>query len=262
MMIAGLRRGFARSLTTATRPLLASTAMKAPVRAFCAGAEAPTPIVEHPEFERGLVLFEKECVGEAIDSFSTAAAAGSPGGNFFLALGYDGLLGENAEGEPWIDINAEAAFRCYERAAEAGHAEAAMNLALCYKNGDGVGRNIRKAFETMELSAALGSDRAQFNLGVSLDPLQPPWGSPGEVAPEEAMILKDPTRAMAFYQQASAQGHGKAKVNLGIFLYTATVPGTEPDRAAAEELWKEAMEDGVPEVRCPERAPCSCTALT
>jgi len=209
----------------------------------------PTPAVddEHPEFARGMTLIDSGHMADAIDAFATAASSGSPGGNFFLALAYDNLLGENAAGDPWVEPDPEAAFRCYKRAAEAGHAEAAMNLALCYRNGEGVSRHIAKALETMEVSAALGSDRAQYNLGVALDPLQPPWGVPGEVAPEEAMVRKDPARAAAFYEQAAAQGHGKAKVNLGIFLYTATVPGTTPNREGAEVLWKEALEDGVPE---------------
>ncbi|KOO35831.1 hypothetical protein Ctob_013181 [Chrysochromulina tobinii] len=61
------------------------------------------------------------------------------------------------------------------------------------------------------------------------------------------MVRKDPVRAAAFYRQAADQGHAKAKVNLGIFLYTATVPGSKTDKAGAEALWKEAHEDGVPE---------------
>ena len=219
-------------------------------RLLCTATDPPPPPnveEEHPEFERGMALMEGERVAEAIDAFAAAAKAGSAGGNFFLGLAYDDLLGENAAGEPWVEPNAEAAFRCYERATEAGHAEAAMNLAMCHRNGEGVAQNIVKAVEVMEVSAALGSDRAQYNLGVALDPLLPPWGSPGEASPERAMVAKDPVRASAFYRQAATQGHGKAKVNLGILLYTATVPGTTPDREAAEALWKEAMEDGVPE---------------
>jgi hypothetical protein len=126
-----------------------------------------------------------------------------------------------------------------------------MNLALCYRNGEGVAQNVQKAFEVLELSAALGSERAQFNLGVCLDPLHPPWGVAGEAAPEAAVVPKDPARAAAFYRQAAEQGHAKAKVNLGISLYSGSVPGTPPDREAAESLFKEAMEAGVPEAeRC------------
>ena len=36
---------------------------------------------------------------------AAGAAAGSAGGNYFLALAYDGLLGENAAGEPWVKPN-------------------------------------------------------------------------------------------------------------------------------------------------------------
>jgi hypothetical protein len=216
-------------------------------RGLSASASPSHPSDEHPEFERGMSLMDSGKVGEAIDAFAAAAAHGSAGGNYFLALAYDNLLGENAAGEPWVEPDAQAAFRCYQRATEAGHAEAAMNLALCYRNGDGVEKHIGKAIEVLELSAALGSDRAQYNLGVALDPLLPPWGTPGATLPDKAMVRKDPVRAAAFYRQAADQGHAKAKVNLGIFLYTATVPGSKPDKAGAEALWKEAHEDGVPE---------------
>ena len=216
-------------------------------RGLSASALPSQPSDEHPEFERGMSLMDSGKVGEAIDAFAAAAAHGSAGGNYFLALAYDNLLGENAAGEPWVEPDAQAAFRCYQRATEAGHAEAAMNLALCYRNGDGVEKHIGKTIEVLEVSAALGSDRAQYNLGVALDPLLPPWGTPGATSPDKAMVRKDPVRAAAFYRQAADQGHAKAKVNLGIFLYTATVPGSKPDKAGAEALWKEAHEDGVPE---------------
>lgn len=199
------------------------------------------------EYRRGLELLEASRVPAAAEAFASAAADGSAGGNYFLALGYDGLLGDNAEGEPWLEINKDAAFRCYSRAAGQGHAEASFNLALCYRWGDGCDASVRKAFEVMEQAAALQSERAAFNLGVALDPLHPPWVAPGEAGPVEGRaVAKDAPRAVAFYRQAAAAGHGKAQVNLGVALYTGT--GVEkPDVEAAVRLWSEAAEAGEPE---------------
>ena len=92
--------------------------------------------------------------------------------------------------------------------------------------------------------AAAGSERAQFNAGVALDPAQPPWGTPG-AAGANAMIPKDPARAVAYYRQAVEQEHAKAQVNLGICLYTGV--GVAEDKAAAIALWREAAEAGVPQ---------------
>lgn len=201
----------------------------------------PSPGAE--AYERALGLMDEGRVGSAIDVFAEAAKAGSAGGNFFLGLAYDGLLGKNADGDLWVEPDAPAAFRCYTRAATAGHPEAMLNLALCYRNGEGVSRSTRLAFEWTERAADAGSYRAMFNAGVALDPLHPPWGEPGSADPETRMLVKDPRRAADFYRSAVAMGHSKAKVNLGILLYTGT--GCKKDVTAAAALWREAAEEGV-----------------
>ena len=114
-------------------------------------------------------------------------------------------------------------------------------VALCV--GEGVDAHVGKAFEWLKCSAASGSDRAQYNAALALDPLHPPWGTPGATSAAESMVPKDAKRALALYRAAVAQGHGKAKVNLGILLYTGT--GCTKDAVAAEALWREASADGV-----------------
>lgn len=107
------------------------------------------------------------------------------------------------------------------------------------KHGEGIGDvDVGSAWKWLSLSAAAGCDRAQFNAGVALDPLHPPYGTPGV-----DMIAKDPVKAVVFYRQAVEQGHDKAKVNLGVSLYTGT--GCEKDVREAEALWREAHEAGV-----------------
>jgi hypothetical protein len=246
---AAARVRMARAPPMARRLLPAARSVRLPRLLSSAAAPAPPgPLPPGSEpgrerLERGLELMDSERVGEAIDEFARAAKAGSPGGNFFLGLAYDGLLGENASGEPHVELDAGAAFRCYKRAAEGGHAEAMLNLALCYRNGEGVARSARAAFEWTERSADVGSDRAMFNAGVALDPLHPPWGEPGSTDPETCALPKNPVRSAVWYRRAVEVGHSKAKVNLGILLYTGV--GCEKDAAAAAALWREAADEGV-----------------
>jgi len=199
---------------------------------------APDDPVAAEIYEAGLIRLDEGRLSKAIDDFAEAAALGSAGGNFHLGLAYDGLLGRDAADELPVDRDPAAAARCYERAAERGHEMAMLNLSLSYKTGDGVDVDIPRAWKWLSLAAAAGNERAQFNAGVALDPLHPPYGTPGT-----DMIKKDPATAVFFYRKAAEQGHGKAKVNLGIALYTGT--GCEKDADAAEALWREAHEEGV-----------------
>ena len=112
------------------------------------------------------------------------------------------------------------------------------------RSGEGVAQaDVGEAFRWLKSSAEAGSDRAQFNVGVALDPFHPPYGKPGEVDPAMAMIKKDPETAVEFYKMAAEQGHGKAMVNYGICLYEGN--GCDKDKEAARQLWVEAMELGI-----------------
>jgi len=192
------------------------------------------------EFEMGIHKLDDGRLSAAVDDFAQAASLGSPDGNFYLALAYDGLLGRDARDEFPVEPDEEAAARCYSRAASAGHEMAMLNLSFCYRKGQGVAVDVAEAWKWLSMSATAGSDRAQFNAGLALDPLHPPYGTAGV-----DMVAKDPEGAVFFYRKAVAQGHEKAKVNLGVSLYTGT--GVPKDPAAAKELWLEALEAGVPE---------------
>lgn len=231
-----------RRLPLARGPPLAALAMRRSLPLSTSPQVDGHEVAGEKTYEEGLEQLDVMRLAEAVKLFAKAAEAGHAGGNFYLGLAYDGLLGEDARGEPPVEGDPEAAARCYLRAGEAGHTEAMLNLSLCYRNGEGVPRNTAEAFKWVERGAEAGSDRAQFNAGVALDPEQPPWGVPGETGPN-AMLPKDPTRAVAFYRQAVEQGHAKAQVNLGICLFTGV--GCVEDKAAAIELWREAAEEGV-----------------
>jgi TPR repeat protein len=210
----------------------------------------PTSSLEEPpedaKFAEGLRLLESGRLAAAIDAFAEAASRGDAAGNYFLGLAYDGLLGVDAAGELPLEKDSGAAVRCYKRAAEGGHAEAMLNLSLSLKTGDGVPTpDIAAAFRWLSTSAEAGCERAQYNAAVALDPLHPPYGTPGASTPEAAMIPKAAEAAVSLYRQAADQGHAKAMVNLGIALYSGV--GTEKDAAAAKALWEEAAELGVPQ---------------
>jgi len=200
---------------------------------------APSP--GHDVHGDGLTHLSTGRLGAAIAKFAEAASVGHADANFHLGLAYDGLIGRDAEDEHPVVPDPSAAARCYLRAAEKGHEMAMLNLSLCHKTGLGVdGVDIQKAWHWLSLAAAGKCERAQFNMGVALDPLHPPYGSPGV-----DMITKDAAKALFFYRKAVENGHGKAKVNLGVALYTGT--GCDKDPDAAEALWLEAHEEGVPQ---------------
>ncbi|EXX50137.1 hypothetical protein RirG_273700 [Rhizophagus irregularis DAOM 197198w] len=50
---------------------------------------------------------------------------------------------ENGEG---IEKNLEKAFHWYQKAAENGNENAMNNLAICYESGEGIEKDLKKAF--------------------------------------------------------------------------------------------------------------------
>jgi TPR repeat protein len=62
----------------------------------------------------------------------------------------------------------EKAVKCFEKAADAGHAEAMFRLAQCYGKGNGVEKDEEKAFNFLKRSADAGNAKAKF-MTVSKD---------------------------------------------------------------------------------------------
>ena len=62
-------------------------------------------------------------------------------------------------------VNLTEAAVWYEKAAQKGHTEAAMHLALLYAQGAGVEKNEKKAFSYMEQAAKAGNTNALYNMG-------------------------------------------------------------------------------------------------
>ena len=138
------------------------------------------------------------------------------------------MIGRNAAGELPVEKDPAAAARCYRRAADAGHAEAMFNMAMCHRDGDGVEVDVLAGYDWLVRGAEAGSMRAQFNAALALDPNHPPYGKPGETP----VVPKDAAAAVDLYRMAVEQGHGKAMVNLGVALYTGTGVARDADRRA------------------------------
>lgn len=71
----------------------------------------------------------------------------------------------NEQGDKAFDKkNYTEAVKWYRKAAEQGHAAAQNNLANCYKNGQGVTKDMIKAIEWYKKAAAQGDESAKENL--------------------------------------------------------------------------------------------------
>jgi uncharacterized protein len=93
----------------------------------------------------------------AMRSYGIAADAGMPWAQFRLAH----LLRGTGQGSA-------QATRLTLAAAEAGHAEAAYNLAMDYRQGRGVPRNASESARWMQRAAENGVPEAQYALGVMM----------------------------------------------------------------------------------------------
>ncbi|RGB30585.1 hypothetical protein C1646_817829 [Rhizophagus diaphanus] len=104
---------------------------------------------------------------------------------------------KNGEG---IEKNLEKAFHWYQKAAENGHTGAMNNLANGYYNGEGTEKNLEKAFHWYQKAAENGQEHAMFNLAACY--------RNGEG------IEKNLEKAFHWYQKAAKNGYTDAVINL------------------------------------------------
>ncbi len=100
-----------------------------------------------------------------------------------------------------VKLTPEQRFAATLKKAEAGDANAQVNLGLMYYTGEGVPKDSVKVGEWFQKAAAQGDATAQFNLGGMY--------RDGEGVP------KDSVKAVEWYQKAAAQGGTLAQYNLG-----------------------------------------------
>jgi hypothetical protein len=105
-----------------------------------------------------------------------------------------------------------------------------LKLALCYKNGDGVSKDLKKAIELFTLAANQGDSNAQYHLGFCF------LNGDG--------VQKDFHKAIEFYRLAADQKHSTAKNNLG-YCYENGL-GVKKDLNKAFELYSIAADQGDP----------------
>lgn len=99
----------------------------------------------------------------------------------------------------------EAAFSGWKALAQRGNAEAQYNLALLYRDGEGVAVDYDKAMTWYRKSAEQGYANAQSNIGAMY------YKGIG--------VPQDYGKALEWYRKAAAQGLAVAQKNIGAMYY-------------------------------------------
>lgn len=121
-------------------------------------------------------------------------------------------------------IDKQKARIYYEKASDAGCADAMLNLGTMYNSGDGVTKDTHKALMLTEKAANAGNAVAQQNMFVLLRE-------------------SDPTRAISYLRKSAEQGHANAMRDLGVMTMTGQM-GISVDVNKALQLEKGAAEKG------------------
>jgi TPR repeat protein len=125
------------------------------------------------------------------------------------------LAGLLLQGEVTWEEAAEA-VTLFAQAANAGHADAAYNLGVCFRRGIGVDVDRDKAHELYRAAAEKGHPSAQFALGSLLV----------ELADEESL-----RQAARWYELAAAAGIPEAAFELASLYETGTGVQADLDKA-------------------------------
>jgi TPR repeat protein len=102
----------------------------------------------------------------------------------------------------------DTAFKIFEPLAKAGDTEAQYNLAMLYRSGKGVAKDMRKCAQWFRRAAEQGLAAAQYQLGYLYD--------------QGEGVEQDNPAALAWYRKAAEQGHAGAQVNLGVMYANGT----------------------------------------
>lgn len=118
------------------------------------------------------------------------------------------------------------AVEWYRKAAEQGNAESQYHLGYCYANGEGVEENQAKAAEWYKKAAEKGIANAQCNLAYRYI--------------EGNGVPKDLNQAQSWYRKAAEQGDAQGQTELGLCYENGE--GVEKDLAKAIEWYRKAAE--------------------
>ncbi|GBC04102.1 hypothetical protein RclHR1_05510003 [Rhizophagus clarus] len=131
---------------------------------------------------------------------------------------------ENGEG---TEKDLKKAFYWYQKAAESGHLNAMNSLAIFYVNGEGTEKDLEKAFHWYRKAAESGDTEARNILAFFYEN--------GEGTE------KDLEKTIHWYQKAAESGHLNAMFNLTI---CENEKGTEKDLKKAIHWYQKAAESG------------------
>jgi hypothetical protein len=177
----------------------------------CRNAVAANPDVPHFEALLARSLAASGAMADAVALYREAAEAGD-----LRALVSVGLMTE--AGDNGIARDPQAAAALYERAAEGGSPDGAINLAVMLIEGTTIPSDVPRAVELLKGAAAQGSPIATYNLGVLAD----------------RGVTGTPADALASFQRAIELGDARGYVAAAILLDEGR--GVERDSEAAADL--------------------------
>lgn len=163
---------------------------------------------------------------DAVKAVEEKAFAGVPEAEHDLAAvytaGHSGAKQDYARAAYW-----------FEKAADAGVANARYNLGVLYHQGLGVKPDISQAIYWYTKAAELGHPEAQYNLGIAYI--------------EGIGVQYDPVTAANFFKRAADQNVMEAAYNLGLIYENGLLGQAKPDEAL---MWyKTASDQGSPEAK-------------
>lgn len=110
----------------------------------------------------------------------------------------------------------------FEPLAEDGFSPAQYQLAMMYKNAQGVVKNEKKAFELLTLAANQNDSDAQFDLSVMYS--------------EGKIVKKDLAQAFLLMEKSAKKGLASAEFNLAVMYYDGN--GVIKDKNTASKWYK------------------------
>ena len=173
----------------------------------------------------GVVLIDRGKNREAMNALQHAADAGSSEANHRLGLVF-------AEGHAGTPRNDQRSAEYFEKAANAGHRRAQINLGLLYLRGQGVKRDLVQARAWLEKAAATDDPSALYTLGRAMED-------------HDETIAADSIRAADLYRRAAEKGHALAALRYGLAMVDGI--GVKRDPNGAQTWLLQANDNGVPE---------------
>jgi TPR repeat protein len=135
------------------------------------------------------------------------------------------LLMETGDGVPKDEAGALA---LYQKAADLGSPDAAINLAVALLQGTGIAQDQARGLALLQEASSAGAAIATFNLGVLAQ-----QGSFGQ-----------PSDALALFERAAREGEPRAYRAAAALLDAGSGVARDPDAAAVQLLLGVASDDG------------------